>query len=192
MKFLDVFSGIGGFRMGLEQAGHTCIGHIEFNEYARQAYEAIYDIKDDEFDGKDVTEIDDFTALRGGTTFWSEDSLVRALASQDIDEDSTIQEVPCFSSLLGSWNKQNHRFVCLRTSRAYYHTTKDAHLKPSSKRWMSSGMTSSGNCLTVKTSASLKKGNGCSLSDILEDDVPEKYFLTPDQEAKLIPVLNQE
>lgn len=66
MKFLDVFSGIGGFRMGLEQAGHECIGHIEVNEYARQAYEAIYDIKDDEFDGKDVTEIDDFTALRGG------------------------------------------------------------------------------------------------------------------------------
>lgn len=66
MRFLDVFSGIGGFRMGLEQAGHTCIGHIEFNDFARQAYEAIYDIKDDEFDGKDVTEIDDFTALRGG------------------------------------------------------------------------------------------------------------------------------
>lgn len=65
MRFLDVFSGIGGFRMGLEQAGHTCIGHIEVNEYARQAYEAIYDIKDDEFDGKDVTEIDDFGKLRG-------------------------------------------------------------------------------------------------------------------------------
>lgn len=66
MKFLDVFSGIGGFRMGLEQAGHECIGHIEFNEFARQAYDAIYDIKDDEFNGKDVTEIDDFTALKGG------------------------------------------------------------------------------------------------------------------------------
>ena len=65
MKFLDVFSGIGGFRMGLEQAGHTCIGHIEVNEYARQAYEAIYDIKDHEFDGKDVTEIDDFGKLAG-------------------------------------------------------------------------------------------------------------------------------
>lgn len=65
MRFLDVFSGIGGFRMGLEQAGHTCIGHIEFNDFARQAYEAIYDIKDDEFDGKDVTEIDDFGKLAG-------------------------------------------------------------------------------------------------------------------------------
>ncbi|WP_231371607.1 DNA cytosine methyltransferase, partial [Escherichia coli] len=25
MRFLDVFSGIGGFRMGLENSGHTCI-----------------------------------------------------------------------------------------------------------------------------------------------------------------------
>lgn len=51
--------------MGLEQAGHICVGHIEVNEYARQAYEAIYDIKDNEFYGKDVTEIDDFEKLRG-------------------------------------------------------------------------------------------------------------------------------
>lgn len=65
MRFLDVFSGIGGFRMGLEQAGHTCIGHIEFNDFARRAYEVIYDIKDDEYDGKDVTEIDDFGKLAG-------------------------------------------------------------------------------------------------------------------------------
>ena len=65
MKFLDVFSGIGGFRMGLEQAGHTCIGHIEIDKYARQAYAAIYDIKEDEFDGKDVKKIDNFKTLRG-------------------------------------------------------------------------------------------------------------------------------
>ena len=26
MKFLDLFSGIGGFRLGMEQAGHECVG----------------------------------------------------------------------------------------------------------------------------------------------------------------------
>ncbi|MFD3058638.1 DNA cytosine methyltransferase, partial [Streptococcus agalactiae] len=27
MKFLDLFAGIGGFRMGLESQGHECIGY---------------------------------------------------------------------------------------------------------------------------------------------------------------------
>ena len=26
MKFLDLFAGIGGFRLGMERAGHECIG----------------------------------------------------------------------------------------------------------------------------------------------------------------------
>lgn len=65
MNFLDVFAGIGGFRMGLENAGHTCIGHIEIDKYAWASYKAIYDIKEDEFEGKDITEIEDFTELKG-------------------------------------------------------------------------------------------------------------------------------
>lgn len=65
MRFLDVFSGIGGFRMGLENSGHTCIGHIERDTYALKSYKAIYNIKEDEYEGKDITEIEDFTELRG-------------------------------------------------------------------------------------------------------------------------------
>lgn len=65
MKFLDVFSGIGGFRMGLENSGHTCIGHIERDKYALKSYKAIYDIKPNEFEGRDITEIEDFTELKG-------------------------------------------------------------------------------------------------------------------------------
>lgn len=65
MRFLDVFSGIGGFRAGLEKAGHTCVGHIERDVFARKSYSAIYDIKENEYDRKDITEIEDFTELRG-------------------------------------------------------------------------------------------------------------------------------
>ena len=31
MKFLDLFSGIGGFRLGLEAHGHECVGFCEMN-----------------------------------------------------------------------------------------------------------------------------------------------------------------
>ena len=43
MKFLDLFAGIGGFRLGLEQAGHTCVGFVEIDKFARKSYESIFD-----------------------------------------------------------------------------------------------------------------------------------------------------
>ena len=38
MKFYDLFAGIGGFRLGLEKHGHTCVGSCEIDKYARQIY----------------------------------------------------------------------------------------------------------------------------------------------------------
>lgn len=38
MKFLDIFSGIGGFRIGMEMAGHECVGFCEFDIFARMSY----------------------------------------------------------------------------------------------------------------------------------------------------------
>ncbi len=39
IRFFDMFSGIGGFRSGLETVGDfECIGHCEIDKYANQAY----------------------------------------------------------------------------------------------------------------------------------------------------------
>ena len=46
IRFFDMFSGIGGFRSGLERiGGFECIGHCEIDKYANQAYNAIYEPK---------------------------------------------------------------------------------------------------------------------------------------------------
>ncbi|ASL37121.1 DNA cytosine methyltransferase [Lactiplantibacillus plantarum] len=45
MTFLDLFAGIGGFHLGMEQAGHQCIGWIEWDKFARQSYQAIHDVE---------------------------------------------------------------------------------------------------------------------------------------------------
>ncbi|MGE7094509.1 DNA cytosine methyltransferase [Lysinibacillus sp. NPDC048646] len=42
MGFVDIFAGIGGFRLGLEKAGHKCVGYVELGEFARRSYEAIH------------------------------------------------------------------------------------------------------------------------------------------------------
>lgn len=42
MKFIDLFAGIGGFRRGMEMAGHECVGFCEFDKYATASYTAMH------------------------------------------------------------------------------------------------------------------------------------------------------
>ena len=56
MKFLDLFAGIGGFRMGLESLGHECVGFCEIDKFARKSYKAIYDTEG-EIELHDITEV---------------------------------------------------------------------------------------------------------------------------------------
>lgn len=56
MKFIDFFSGIGGFHTGLENAGMKCIGWCEFDRFAQASYRAMYDT-DNLWFGDDVTKV---------------------------------------------------------------------------------------------------------------------------------------
>ena len=56
MKFLDLFAGIGGFRLGLEQAGHECVGWVEWDKFARKSYQAIHDTEG-EYEGHDIKSV---------------------------------------------------------------------------------------------------------------------------------------
>ena len=63
MKFLDLFAGIGGFRLGMEAAGHECIGFCEIDQYARTSYKAIHETEG-EFEFHDITTVSD-ESIRG-------------------------------------------------------------------------------------------------------------------------------
>ena len=58
MKFLDLFAGIGGFRLGMESAGHKCIGFCEIDKFARASYKAIHDTRG-EIELHDITAVSD-------------------------------------------------------------------------------------------------------------------------------------
>ena len=71
IRFFDMFSGIGGFRAGLERVGgYSCIGHCEIDPYANRSYQAIFDTEGEVFfsDATKInpTDIPDFDLLCAG------------------------------------------------------------------------------------------------------------------------------
>ena len=58
MKFLDLFSGIGGFRLGLERSGHAPVGYVEIDKFARQSYQSMYDTAG-EWTAEDINKVTD-------------------------------------------------------------------------------------------------------------------------------------
>lgn len=56
MIFIDFFSGIGGFRTGLEKSGHKCVGYIEIDKFAVRSYTKMYDTKG-EFYANDIKKL---------------------------------------------------------------------------------------------------------------------------------------
>jgi DNA (cytosine-5)-methyltransferase 1 len=58
MKFIDFFAGIGGFRLGMEMAGHECVGHCEIDKYADKSYRAMHSVKESEWFANDITRVE--------------------------------------------------------------------------------------------------------------------------------------
>lgn len=54
--FIDFFSGIGGFRLGFETAGHKCIGSCEKDKFAIKSYRAMFNTEGEWF-ADDITTI---------------------------------------------------------------------------------------------------------------------------------------
>lgn len=48
MKFIDFFAGIGGFRRGMELAGHECVGFCEFDKFAIASYISMHLLTDEQ------------------------------------------------------------------------------------------------------------------------------------------------
>ena len=183
IKFVDMFSGIGGFREGLTRAGgFECVGHCEIDKYANRSYNALFDTKGEWFieDARkaDPGTMPDFQLLCGGFPCLS--------ALQDPEKDSEIREE--LSSLnWPGWLKPGSLRICfLRTWWVSSIMTTAGRLRRSLTRWTDWGMAWNGNVLTAKISAFPSQETACTLSDILMSDVEEKYFLSPKQQEVLL------
>lgn len=58
MKFIDLFAGIGGFRFGMESAGHECVAFCEIDKFARASYKTIHNTEG-EIELHDIAQVTD-------------------------------------------------------------------------------------------------------------------------------------
>jgi DNA (cytosine-5)-methyltransferase 1 len=68
MRFIELFAGIGAFKLGLENTGHKCVWSNEWLEKPRRIYERNFGVKPDERDIRDVlaTDIPEADLICGG------------------------------------------------------------------------------------------------------------------------------
>lgn len=125
-------------------------------------------------------------AISQTSTSCAEDSPARHFLRLAGDEASKMPEA--LSSLrLPGWLKQSGLRICsLRTFPDCFRMTRDGRFLSSLPHFCSWGTASNGWCLTAPISESPRQDAGCSLSDILIPDAPEKYFLSSAQVAKLL------
>ena len=176
IKYFDMFAGIGGFRSGLEAiGGFECIGYCEIDKYAKQAYDAIYDT--------------------GGELYF--DDARKIVPEQLPDFDLLVGGFPCqsfsiagarkgFDDTRGTLFFEIARIATVKKPKYLFLENVPGHLKQSSIHWMNWGMMCAGRYLTAKISEFHSHEIECSLSDILEDNVPEKYYLSRKQAEKLL------
>ena len=118
------------------------------------------------------------------------DSHAKILVSQESKEDLKETEVHSFSELctfLKNFRKQINPNGCslkmLKTLLAY---TGDSILDGYSLKWQKGGTMRNGESSTLKTMEFPKTESECSLSDILEQEVDEKYFLSEQATKRLL------
>lgn len=70
LKFFDLFSGMGGFRLAFEKAGFQCVGHCECDKHANKLYMNYFNTTKEKYFNDATTintdELPDFDILCGG------------------------------------------------------------------------------------------------------------------------------
>ena len=119
-------------------------------------------------------------------TSFAEDSHAKLSQSQESEKASLMKLVERYSlKSQEPLKKSNHHCCSLKTLKAYYLTITGELLEQSCPRLMNWGTMQNGRYLTQKISVSRKTENVCSLSDILEEQVDDQYFLSSEKTEQL-------
>ena len=114
------------------------------------------------------------------------DFLVNLLALQEKDSDLKTQEAQCFLKSHGFLKTKDRDILFSKMLKAYLITTEEKLSKQYLKFSPTLGIKLNGSYLILSSSEFLKTGNGCTLLDVMEQNVPEKYFLSQEAIQRII------
>ena len=124
------------------------------------------------------------------TTYSVADFLARLSALLGNGKDLKIHEVLSSLILQGYSLPKDLDIYFLKMSKDSFRMMTDIRSGQFSGSCMNYGTTFNGKCLTARISESHRIGKECSLSDILEDQVDQKYFLSEESVKKLDTIMN--
>lgn len=187
MKFIDFFSGIGGFHSGLERAGMECVGWCEFDKFAQASYRAMYDT-DNLWFGNDVTKVK-------GKDLPKADLWAFGFPCQDISiagKQKGIKEGTRsglfyeIMRLLDECKENKPQWIMCENVKNLLSIDGGAGSSPLLVKWQKEGIVSNGKCTIPKTTESLKTENVCILLDVMETEVSEIYYLSKEKTQQLL------
>lgn len=115
-----------------------------------------------------------------------EDFLAKLSQLPEEDKDLTTAGAISFLTSFGFSKTKDPDIWYSKTLKGYLITTVDKLSSPLLKNLPTLGIECNGRFLILSSSAFLKTGKECILSDVLETNVSEKYFLSPQTQARIL------
>lgn len=137
--------------------------------------------------------LDRFDPMKSQTsTFSARDFLAKASRSLGNAKVSEIRVARCFTRYAESLGLRDLACSSWRTLRDLYRSTEEKPSEPFFRSWGTSDTGWSGRFLTARITESPRTANACSLSDILEESVDKRYFLSEEQTKFLLKIKHEE
>ena len=171
MNYISVFSGCGGMDLGLEKAGLKCKGQIEIMPYALKVL------------NKHYSSVPKHTDV---LTFCVQDGLVRIIQSQVTERVTRVKKVVSGVKLEGSLEYSILNGLCSKMFPDFSLSTMGKTSGMSYPTSIRSGIVWRGMCWTPRTLEWHNEEKECSLSEVLETSVPQKYYLSRKAVAGMI------
>lgn len=114
---------------------------------------------------------------------------VRTSQWPESEQDWTETDQVLYGKFLDSWKNKKGKTdlngLSMKMLRECFLQTEDSTIYQSSLKWTDLGTISNGR-ISTQNGSSLKTGSAYTLSDILEDSVDEKYYLSREQTEKIV------